>query len=95
LLLCLTIIGIPFGVQCFKIAGLVLAPFGRVVNNGRMGAMGLLGNIIWIVLLGWELALLHLSLAVACGLTIIGIPFAIQHVKLAQLALVPFGAEIK
>lgn len=95
LILCVTVIGIPFGIQCFKIAGLVLAPFGRDVVNNNMGAGSLLMNIIWIVLFGWELALAHLAFALCLGITIIGIPFAVQHLKLAQLALLPFGSEIR
>lgn len=95
LLLCISIIGIPFGIQCFKIASLVLAPFGRVVQNGSMGACGVIGNIIWIVLFGWELALTHIIFGCILGITVIGIPFAVQHFKLAQLSLVPFGAQIR
>lgn len=93
-LCCITIIGIPFGMQCFKIAGLVLAPFGRDVQVGNFGAGGLLGNIIWLIFLGWELAVCHMiSGAILCA-TIVGIPFGLQHFKLAQLALVPFGAKV-
>ena len=94
LLLCLTVIGIPFGLQCFKIAGLSLAPFGREVSVGDFGAMGFLGNVLWIVLLGWELFLLHLFFAALLAITIVGLPFAKQHLKLAQLAFLPFGARI-
>lgn len=93
-LLCLTVIGIPFGVQCFKIAGLSLAPFGRDVQVGNFGAGGLIGNIIWLVVLGWELCLMHLALAFLLAITVIGLPFAKQHLKLAQLALIPFGARV-
>jgi Predicted membrane protein len=94
LILCVTIVGIPFGLQCFKIAGLTLAPFGRNVESGDFGAMGLLGNILWIIFLGIELALCHIGFGLACAVTIIGIPFAIQHFKLAKLSLMPFGARI-
>lgn len=94
LLLCLTVIGIPFGLQCFKIAGLSLAPFGREVRPGRFGFGSLLGNILWIIFLGWELCLIHLVSALLLCVTIIGIPFAVQHLKLAQLALVPFGSNV-
>ncbi len=94
LLACLTIVGIPFGIQCFKIGGLVLTPFGRDVEVGRFGVGGLVGNILWIVLLGWELCLLHLAMGLIFCITIIGIPFGMQHFKLAKLALLPFGAEI-
>lgn len=94
LLVCLTIVGIPFGIQCFKIAGLVLYPFGRDVEIGRFGVGGLIGNILWILLLGWELCLAHLVTGLIFCITIIGIPFGMQHFKLAKLALLPFGAEI-
>lgn len=95
LLLCITIIGIPFGVQCFKIASLVLAPFGRDVQIGQMGAMGLIGNILWILFFGVELAVMHLVFGAVCAVTIVGIPFAVQHFKLAQLSFLPFGAQIR
>ena len=93
-LLCITVIGIPFGIQCFKIAGLSLAPFGKDVSLGNFGASGLIGNIIWLLVLGWELCVMHLTFALLLGITIIGLPFAKQHLKLAQLALIPFGARI-
>lgn len=94
ILCCITVVGIPFGFQCFKIGGLVLMPFGRNVSSGHFGAMGLLGNILWIIFLGWELAIGHLIIGLLFCITIIGIPFGLQHFKLAQLALVPFGARI-
>lgn len=95
LLLCITIIGIPFGLQCFKIAGFVLWPFGRVIILGNFGAGGLIFNIIWLLVFGWEFALGHLVIGLIFCLTIIGIPFGLQHFKLAQLGLIPFGAEIR
>lgn len=94
LLACLTIVGIPFGMQCYKIAELVLYPFGRDVEVGRFGVGGLVGNILWIVLIGWELCLFHLMACLVFSVTIVGIPFGIQHFKLAKLALMPFGAVI-
>lgn len=94
LILCITVVGIPFGMQCFKIAGLTLMPFGRNVDIGEFGAFGLLGNVAWILVFGWELCLAHLAAACMLAITIVGIPFAMQHVKLAKLALVPFGARI-
>lgn len=94
-LLCMfTIIGIPFGLQCMKIASLTLLPFGREVYVGQFGAAGLIGNILWILLLGWELFIYHAVLMFLFGITIIGLPFARQHAKLASLALLPFGSEI-
>ncbi len=95
LLLCITIVGIPFGLQCFKFAGFVLWPFGRTVEVGNFGVGGLLGNIIWILLLGWELCIAHLFVGAVLCLTIIGIPFGLQHMKLAMLAILPFGARIR
>ena len=94
LLLCITIIGIPFGVQCFKIAGLVLWPFGREVRAGAFGLMGTLGNVFWILICGIELCIVHFIWGLLLCVTIVGIPFGLQHFKLAKLALVPFGAEI-
>lgn len=94
ILFCMTIIGIPFGLQFFKIARFGLFPFGRnIVPSPRTSS--LLLNIIWIVFFGWELALGHLASAFLLCLSIIGIPFAIQSVKLAGLSLFPFGAEFE
>lgn len=94
LLLCVTIIGIPFGIQCFKIAGFVLWPFGRDIEIGNFGAGGLIFNILWIILLGWELAVSHVVIGILFCFTILGIPFGLQHFKLSKLGLVPFGARI-
>lgn len=94
LLLCVTLIGIPFGLQCFKIAGFVLWPFGRDADIGNFGAGGLILNVIWILLFGWELAVGHLAVGLFFCITIVGIPFGIQHFKLSKLSLVPFGARI-
>lgn len=93
-LLCITIVGIPFGLQCFKIASLVLAPFGREIVNNNMGSIGIIGNILWIIFLGWELATFHLVFGIVLSVTIIGLPFGLQHFKLAGLSLIPFGSEI-
>ncbi len=94
LLICVTIVGIPFGVQCFKIAGFVLWPFKKNVIIGQFGALGLVGNILWLLIFGWELAFWHLVIGLIFYITIIGIPFGKQHIKFAQLAFVPFGAKI-
>jgi uncharacterized membrane protein YccF (DUF307 family) len=96
-LLCITIIGIPFGIQCFKLAGLALAPFGREVREKQppSGALAVIMNIIWIILPGLELAVLHLFLALAFAVTIIGLPLAAQHLKMTRLALLPFGFEVR
>lgn len=97
ILLCLTIIGIPFGFQCFKIAGGVLAPFGREVHETEPpgGALTVILNILWVILPGLELAILHLLLAAVFALTIIGLPIAAQHIKLIRLALLPFGSQMR
>ena len=96
ILFCITIIGIPFGVQLFKMAGLALWPFGRDVrpesNDG--GCLSILMNIIWILFGGVEIAMLQVGFGIFCCLTIVGIPFGVQHFKMALLALIPFGKEI-
>ncbi len=95
LLFCITIIGIPLGVQCFKISLLVLWPFGKEVELGYFGAGGLILNIIWLIVFGWEIAIAHLVIGAIFCLTIVGIPFGLQHFKFAKLALIPFGAKIR
>ena len=94
--LCITIIGIPFGLQCFKIASLVLWPFGRQVvpSRGGMGCLSLFCNIIWLICGGLYTALVHLFFAAILFITIIGIPFARQHLKLMELSLMPFGRQV-
>jgi len=94
LLCCVTIVGIPFGTQCFKIAGFVLWPFGRRVEYDKGGAGRFLFNLLWIVLLGWELAIASLVIGLGWCVTIIGIPFGLQAFKFAKLALLPFGAKV-
>lgn len=90
---CISIIGIPVGLQCFKFAGLSFFPFGKEVQYGG-GATSLLLNIIWIVLSGLPLAIESAVMGVLLCVTIIGIPFGLQHFKLAKLALMPFGSEV-
>ena len=96
LLFCITIIGIPFGLQLFKIAGLALWPFGHEVVAGPddTGCLAVVMNIIWILCGGIEIALLHLGFGIACCLTILGIPLGLQHFKMMILAFVPFGKQI-
>ena len=95
-LLCITIIGIPFGLQCFKLAVLGIAPFGVTIREREppSGALAVIMNIIWILLPGLELALTHLFLALFFAITIIGLPFAAQHLKFARLAIMPFGFRV-
>ena len=90
--LCISIVGIPFGVQCFKIAGLGAFPFGKDIRQDSPVALfGTLGNIVWFILAGLWIFVAHLGLALCLAVTVIGMPFAIQHLKLALLALWPFG----
>lgn len=94
--LCLSIIGIPFGIQSIKLSCLALVPFGKeikTVNEPFEGLTAVL-NVIWILIGGIWIALTHLFFALVCAITIIGIPFAKQHLKLTNLALTPFGKEI-
>ena len=89
------IITIPFGIAAFRIAGYVLSPFGRSVEIRRdFGAGALIGNIIWIVLIGWWLAIGHLTSGITLCLTIIGIPLGLADFKLIPISLVPLGVEI-
>ena len=96
LLLCLTVVGIPFGLQLMKMAGFALWPFGHEVQAGPQdsGCLSVCMNIIWIIFGGIEIALTHLGLGVVFCVTVIGIPFGLQHFKMALLALVPFGKTI-
>lgn len=94
ILWCITIVGIPIGVQCFKLAGLSFFPFGKEVDYGG-GAGSFILNIIWLLVTGIPLALEHLTFGIVLCVTIIGIPFGLQHFKLAKLALMPFGAEVR
>ncbi len=90
---CITIIGAPVGVQCFKFAALSFFPFGKNVIYGG-GTVSLLCNIIWLIVSGIPMAICSAIMGVLCCITIIGIPFGIQHFKLAKLALMPFGAIV-
>ncbi|MCD6201265.1 MAG: YccF domain-containing protein [Bacteroidales bacterium] len=95
-LLMITIIGIPFGFQTLKLAELALWPFGReaVPTDETGGCLSVFMNVLWIFIGGFWIALSHLAMALILFITIIGIPFAIQHIKLAGLALTPFGRMI-
>jgi len=96
ILLCLTIVGIPFGIQCFKLSALGMAPFGKdiVETEPPSGALAVIMNVIWIILPGLELALAHLFLAAFFAITIVGLPFAAQHLKMTRLAILPFGFRV-
>ena len=93
LLLCVSIIGIPLGIQCFKMAGLALAPFGKMVDTDFDEHP--IANIIWAIVAGWEMCLMYLTVGVILCITIIGIPFGKQWFKMARLTLFPFGADIR
>jgi uncharacterized membrane protein YccF (DUF307 family) len=100
LVMAITIIGLPWAKACFTLANYTLAPFGRELASrhdvtGRLslgtGGLGVLANIVWFVLAGWWLMVLHVAVGCACAITIIGIPFAWAHLKLAAAAIAPVG----
>ena len=97
LLLCLTIVGIPFGMQSMKIGIASLAPFGKEIVEAQQAnsPLRVLFNVLWIILFGWEIALAHLLSGLILTVTIVGIPFAKQHFKLIPLALLPFGRDLR
>ena len=92
LLLCVTIVGIPFGVQCIKMAGLVLTPFGKKVTL-RFGSHPI-ANVLWFIIGGFAIGVTYLIVGFLFCVTVIGIPFGLQIFKLAKLAAFPFGAEV-
>lgn len=96
ILMMITIVGIPFGIQTLKLAGLALWPFGKkvITHNRSNGCLYILFNVIWILIGGIWISLTHVLFGVLLFITIIGIPFAQQHFKLALLALTPFGKDI-
>lgn len=93
LILCITIIGIPFGKQCFKVSKLMLAPFGKKVDTNFSSHPII--NVIWAILFGWEMALSNILCGVVYCITIIGIPFGKQWFKFAKLSFIPFGAVVE
>jgi uncharacterized membrane protein YccF (DUF307 family) len=96
LVLCITIIGIPWGLQCFKLAELVLWPFGKKVisDSSEMGCLNLVFNLIWILFGGFYTAIVHIVMGVILCITIVGIPWGRQHFKLIEISLMPFGKKI-
>ena len=96
-LICLTIVGIPVGVQAIKLGFGTMVPFGKEITATDKAAEpgSVILNILWAVLFGWEVALSHLVHGLILYITIIGIPFANQHFKLIPLALAPFGRELQ
>ncbi|MEO1171317.1 MAG: YccF domain-containing protein [Myxococcota bacterium] len=97
LVLCVTIVGIPFGLRSMKMGLEVMMPFGKDIEELRdaNSPLRLVFNVIWLLLFGWELALNHLFWALIFAITIVGLPFAFQHLKLVPLALIPFGRELR
>ena len=93
LIFCVTIVGIPVGMQCFKMAQLAFFPFGKEVVYGG-GGFAFLVNLIWILFFGWEMAIGYAVLGLVWCVTILGIPVGKQCFKMAKLALMPFGAEV-
>ena len=93
-LLAITIVGLPWTPAAFRIAGFAYFPFGKVVVDRDSGPTSLLLNIVWFLVAGWWLALHHIVLAIGLALTLIGIPFAWQHVKLAGISLTPVGKAV-
>jgi uncharacterized membrane protein YccF (DUF307 family) len=93
-ILAITVIGLPWTPAAFRIAGFSYWPFGKIVVDRDDGPSSLVLNIVWLVFAGWWLALHHILIALCQAVTIIGIPFAWQHVKLAGLALTPVGKAI-
>ena len=95
LLFCITVIGIPLGLQCFKFARLALFPFGKEIVYGGPSVCGFLANVLWLLLFGWSLALLSGALGLVLCVTVVGIPFGLQCFKFSKLALMPFGASVR
>jgi uncharacterized membrane protein YccF (DUF307 family) len=92
---CILIITIPFGIASFRIAAFALWPFGRrIVRRSDAGPASMIGNILWIILFGWELALAHLVTGIALCITIIGIPLGLANFKLIPVSFTPLGREI-
>ncbi len=97
LLACVTIVGIPFGVQAIKLGAASMVPFGKeiIVLDEANQFWQMLANICWVIVVGWEIAVAHLVHAAILAITIVGLPFAKQHIKLIPLALFPFGRELR
>lgn len=94
ILCCITVVGIPFGMQCFKLAGLALFPFGKDFDDSKSGTGSFLLNVLWFLFAGVWICITHLVAAAGLAVTIIGLPFALQHLKFALLALSPFGVKV-
>lgn len=97
LLMCITFIGIPFGIQLFKLGTYALWPFGHELVNGpnEPGCISIVMNLIWILLGWWEIAIIHLICAIVFCITIVGIPWGLMHLRMALGSIFPFGKEIR
>ena len=97
LLMCISLIGIPFGVQLFKLGTYALWPFGHELVNGsnEPGCLSVMMNLIWILCGWWEIAILHFAFGLLFFVTIVGIPWGLQHFKMAIATVFPFGKEIR
>lgn len=96
LLICLTVVGLPFGLRSMKMGLEILMPFGKELKElpDPNSPLRLMFNVIWLLLFGWEIAIQHALWALILAVTIVGMPFALQHLKLIPLALFPFGREL-
>jgi len=95
-ILCLTVVGIPFGLQAIHLGKAALAPFGKtIVSAPNPNTLKLVFDILWILLFGWEIAMAHLTAALFLAITIVGLPFAKQHIKLIPIALFPFSQDLR
>ncbi len=94
LLWCITVVGIPVGIQCFKLSSISLNPFGKKIERDD-GTVSFLLNVLWLIFSGWELALGNAIIGCLFCITIVGIPFGKQFFKIAKVALMPFGARIE
>ena len=97
LLMCITIIGIPFGLQLFKFGTYSLWPFGHEIVNGpgEPGCVSIVMNLLWILLGWWKIAIIHFVCGLIFCITIVGIPWGLQHFKMALASILPFGKEIR
>lgn len=97
LVTCLTIIGIPFGLQSIRLGVATMAPFGKDLVEAEEGrsTLSMIFNILWAITFGWGIAVAHLSAAGVLAITVIGVPFALQHIKLIPMALFPFAYDLR
>ena len=95
LMICLTVIGLPFGIKAIQFGFAMMTPFNKEVRlKEDTGCLVFTLNVVWFLLFGWGLALMHMAFAIVLGITIVGIPFARQHLKLVPIALLPFSYRL-